>query len=389
MPKKVAIVHDELTRRGGAEILLEELLRIYPQADVYALYAGNVPKMTVDGRTYDITTSSLQKLPKFFRKHFSRMLLFLPQAAEQFDLSGYDLVISSASAFAKGIVTRSGVPHLCYCHTPTRYLWDASQSLLKQTRLARPFLRLLFHYLRMVDFAAAQRPDAYVTNSQYTREKIKTYYRQDSAVVYPAIDTTFFTPAFAKASSGRPRQFFLCVGRLSREKRFDHAIKVMEKLGIPLIIAGTGSDEARLKSLARKHTTFVGKVSQEDIRELYRSARALIQPGIEDFGMAAAEALSCGTPVIAYGKGGVQEIVTNGVHGILYQDQLPEMLAEALRQFIRIERAFFPGNLQKRAFLFSRESFQKGIREQVEHLLQVRNTTKYETLSSNRAYRIK
>lgn len=382
MPKKVAIVHDELTRRGGAELLLEELIRIYPQADIYALYAGNVPKMTVNDRTYDIKTSSLQKLPKFFRKHPSRMLPLLPQAAEQFDLSEYDLVLSSASGFAKGIVTRSGVPHLCYCHTPTRYLWDSSQSLLKQSRLSRPFLRLLFHYLRMVDFAAAQRPDAYITNSLYTQAKIKTYYRRESAVVYPAIDTNFFTPRLTSFARGKLPGFFLCVGRLSKEKRFDHAIQVTEKLGIPLIIAGTGSDEARLKSLARRHTTFVGNVSREDLRELYRSARALIQPGIEDFGMSAAEALACGTPVIAYGKGGVKEIVTNGVHGILYKDQLPEMLAEAIRQFIRIERAFYPGNLQKRALSFTREAFQAGIQEQVEHLLQVRNTTTYETLSS-------
>ena len=194
----------------------------------------------------------------------------------------------------------------------------------------------------MVDFAAAQRPDAYVTNSLYTQAKIKTYYRQDSAVVYPAIDTNFFTPRLTSFARGKLPGFFLCVGRLSKEKRFDHAIQVTEKLGIPLIIAGTGSDEARLKSLARRHTTFVGNVSREDLRELYRSARALIQPGIEDFGMSAAEALACGTPVIAYGKGGVKEIVTNGVHGILYKDQLPEMLAEAIRQFIRIERAFHP-----------------------------------------------
>ncbi len=387
MPEKVAIVHDELVRRGGAEMVLEELLRMYPQADVYALYAGNIPKMTIDGKTYAIKTSSLQKLPVFFRTHMSRMLPLLPQSAEQFDLSGYDLVISSASGFAKGIITRSSVPHLCYCHTPTRYLWDASQSVLRESGLAKPFLRLLFHYLRMVDFAAAQRPDAYVANSLYTKEKISLYYRRDAAVVYPAIDTNFFTPAFGSpsgsAAANRPRRYFLCVGRLTKEKRFDHAIQVMEKLGFPLIIAGSGSDEARLKSLARKNTTFVGRVSQEDLRELYRSARALIQPGVEDFGMSAAEALACGTPVIAFGKGGVREIVVNGVHGVLYKDQLPEMLAESLRQFLRIERAFFPGNLQKRALSFSREAFQNGIREQVEHLLQVRNTTKYETLSSS------
>ncbi|HLC49364.1 MAG TPA: glycosyltransferase [Candidatus Andersenbacteria bacterium] len=373
-PPKIAIVHDELIRRGGAEIVLEELLTMYPQADVYALYAGNVPKMTINGKTYDIKTSSIQKMPLWFRKHPGRLLPFLPQAAEQFDLSSYDLVISSSSGFAKGVVTRSGVPHLCYCHTPTRYLWDSYQAVLSNRHGKNILFRLLSHYLRMVDFTIAQRPDAYIANSEYTKSRITTYYRKDSVVVYPPIDTNFFLPGNAQ---NLKREYFLCVGRLTKEKRFDHAIHVAEKLGLHLKIVGVGSDEVRLKNIAGKYTEFLGKVSKEELRDLYRSARALIQPGIEDFGMAAVEALACGTPIIAYGKGGILEIVTNGVHGILYQDQLPETLAEAIRQFLRIERAFYPGNLQKRAMKFGRAAFQKGISEQVEHLFRLRNTSNY------------
>lgn len=371
---RVAIVHDELIRRGGAEIVLEELLRIYPQADVYALYAGNVPKMTIDGKTYDIKTSSLQKMPVWFRMHPGRLLPFLPQAAEQFDLSSYDLVISSASGFAKGIVTRSGVTHLCYCHTPTRYLWDGYQNVLKNRPGKNIIMRLLFHYLRIVDFTAAQRPDTYIANSKYTASRIKSYYRKDSSVVYPPIDTNFFVPG---KTIDIKKDFFLCVGRLTKEKRFDHAIQVAEKLGLKLKIVGIGSDQTRLKKLAGKHTEFLGQVSKEELRELYRGARALIQPGVEDFGMSAVEALACGTPIIALGKGGICEIVTNGVQGILYTDQLPETLAEAIRQFLRIERAFYPGNLQKRALHFSQDTFKKGITEQVEHLLKLRNTNTY------------
>lgn len=367
---KIAIVHDELVRRGGAEMVLEELLRIYPQADVYALYAGNIPKMTIDGKTYSIYTSSLQKMPLWFRRHPGRLLPFLPQAAEQFDLSKYDLVISSASGFAKGVITRSGVPHLCYCHTPTRYLWDTSHAVLRNRKRNSIILKLLFHYLRMVDFTASQRPDAYIANSRYTQSRIATYYKKDSTVVYPPIDTNFYTPG----NTVKSREYFLLVGRLTREKHFDHAIQVAEKLGVTLKIVGVGNDEKRLKKFAGKHTQFLGQVAREELRELYRSARALIQPGIEDFGMASVEALSCGTPVIAYGKGGIKEIVTNGVQGVLYQDQFPETLAEAIRQFLRIERAFYPGNLQKRALLFGREIFRKGVEEQVEHMLQVRNT---------------
>jgi glycosyltransferase involved in cell wall biosynthesis len=154
-------------------------------------------------------------------------------------------------------------------------------------------------------------------------------------------------------------------------------MQVVEKLGLQLKIVGVGNDEDRLKKLAGKHTEFLGQVSREQLRDLYRQARAFIQPGVEDFGMASVEALACGIPVIAYGKGGISEIVVNGVQGILYQDQLPETLAEAMRQFLRIERAFYPGNLQKRAMMFSREAFQTGISEQVEHILQVRNTNTY------------
>lgn len=368
---KVAIVHDELTRRGGAEMVLEELVRMYPQADVYALYAGNVPKMTIDEVPYNIHTSSLQKFPAFFRKHPGRLLPFLPQAAEQFDLSGYDLVISSVSGFAKGIVTRSGVPHLCYCHTPNRYLWDSSHAVLKNNKGTSLFLRMIFHYLRMVDFTFAQRPDAYIANSLYTKARIKTYYRKKSSVIYPPVDTHFFTPGHTHT----PKQdYFLVVGRLTREKRFDQAIEVAEKLGLNLKIAGVGSDEARLRKLAGKHTEFLGKVDRETLRELYRSARAFIQPGVEDFGIASVEALACGTPVIAFNKGGITEIVKSGVHGILYPDQLPEMLAEAIRQFLRIEMAFYSGNLQKRAMNFTTEAFRSAISREVEYLLQLRNT---------------
>lgn len=367
-PLKVAIVHDELVRRGGAELVLEELIRMYPNADIYSLYAGNIPKMTVDGRIYNIHTSSLQAWPIWFRQHPGRMLPFLPQAAEQFDLSEYDLVISSASGFAKGIITRSNVPHLCYCHTPTRYLWDASHAVARRTTFMQFILKFLIHYLRMMDFTFAQRPDAYIANSQYTKNKIATYYRKDSVVVYPPIDTTYFTPQTKK------RDYFLCVGRLTPEKKFDHAISVAEKLGLKLVIAGTGSDKKRLEKLAGKHTTFLGAISKEQLRDVYRGARALIQPGIEDFGMTAAEALACGTPVIAYGNGGVREIVKDGVHGVLYPEQLPETLAEALRTFIRREKTFDAGRLQHQAMQFSVDRFREGVAKQVEHLLQVGNT---------------
>lgn len=336
---KIALLHDELVRRGGAEVVFEELIEIFPQADVYALYAGT-PRMTINSREYRIKTSFLQRWPRWFRRHPSRLLPLLPQAAEQFDLSHYDIVLSSSSGFAKAIVTRSNIPHICYCHTPTRYLWDDTQAAIaRRPRGTRIIGRLLLHYLRLADFAAAQRVDHFIANSQYTAQRISSYYRRGSQVIYPPIDTRFYFP-----DAKQPRKYFLCVGRPSPSKYFDHAVAVCKKLHLPLVIVA-------------------GKSSPEELRQHYRSARALLQPGMEDFGMAAAEALACGTPVIAFGGGGVREIVQDGRHGILYPNQSPEGLAEGLRQFLLIEDKFRPEQLQQQVLRFSKERFAQEIRQ--------------------------
>lgn len=346
--RRIAIVHDELVRRGGAERVLEELLRMYPESDVWALYSSNDPRITVNGKTYPIHTSFLQKFPVWFRRHPSRLLPLLPQAAEQLDLSAYDLVISSSSAFAKGVVTRSTVPHVCYCHTPTRYLWEHQPKV-------HWVARTLLHYLRIADFASSQRPDVYIANSIYTQKRITTYYRRNSTVVYPPIHTEFFYPGKSK------RTHFLVVSRLSKSKYIDHAIAVCEKLHLPLVIIGTGRQSRRLSSLAGKYTTFLGSVSDYAVREYMRSARALLQPGVEDFGMATAQALSCGTPVVAYNRGGIREIAVHGHHGVLYQHQSQESLAEGIRRFLEWEDRFIPEHLQQQALKFTTRHFQEGI----------------------------
>ena len=363
---KIALIHDELTRRGGAEIVFEEMIRTWPQADVYALYAGR-PQAAIGDKTYKIETSFLQKFPLWFRRHPRRLLPLLPQAAEQFDFSGYDVVVSSASGLAKAIVTRAGVPHICYCHTPTRYLWDNSLEAIAQTpRGLRWLARLVIHYLRLIDYAAAQRVNIFLANSQYTQARIAKYYRRKSEVIYPPVDTAFFTPG----KRIELNDYFLCVGRLTRSKKFDQAIRVCEKLGLDLVVVGTGYDHKRLSKLAGQHTTLVGKVSQERLREYYRGARALIQPGVEDFGLASAEALACGTPVIAFGEGGVKEIIRDRSIGILYNDQSNEGVAEALRQFLESDRIFEQGKLQQTAWRFSltrwRDSIYKRVNNYVE-----------------------
>jgi glycosyltransferase involved in cell wall biosynthesis len=373
---RVALIHDELVRRGGAEIVFEELIRIFPQADVYALYAGT-PRITIDGQTYPIHTSFLQNFPLWWRRHPSRLLPFLAQAAEQFDFAAYDVVLSSASAFAKAIVTRSNVPHICYCHTPTRYVWDSTHEVLgRSTRLGRGMGRFILHYLRLVDYAAAQRVDRFIANSEYTRQRIATYYRQGSTVIYPPIDTIFFHPDL-RVKRGTSPTSFLIVGRLTPTKYFEQAINVSEKLHFPLRVVGVGSEYSRLKRLAGKHTTFLGKISREELRQEYRQARALLQPGVEDFGMAAAEALACGTPVIALGEGGAREIVQPYTNGLLYTEQRPEALAEAIRQFLAMEERVLPEQLQQAVLRFSRSIFEKAIRDQVASTLRHLSFARY------------
>jgi glycosyltransferase involved in cell wall biosynthesis len=364
---KIALVHDELTRRGGAEGVLEEMIRIFPQADIYALYTGH-PRITVDERKYDVRTSFLQKWPSWFRQHPRRLLPFLAQAAEQFDLSNYDVVISSASAFAKGIITRANVPHISYCHTPTRYLWDTTHEATRSVRRGmRPLAEILMHQLRLVDFAAAQRVDFFLANSDWTKQRIWQTYHRESERLYPPVDTIFFRPDLN--GTNRYNSFFMCVGRLTVSKKFDQAIEVCEKLGFGLVVVGKGEAEKRLRQVAGKHTRFVGNVSPEELRKLYRRARALIQPGEEDFGIAAVEAQACGCPVIAYGSGGARETVLDGSSGWFYNQQTPEALAEAVRLFIEHEREFTSEAMQRQALLFSKNNFKQGLLKVVEKAL--------------------
>lgn len=367
---RIAIIHDELTRRGGAEIVLEELIRVFPQADIYALYAG-YPFITIDGQRKPIHTSFLQSFPAWWRRHPSRLLALLAQAAEQFDFSQYDAVLSSSSGFAKAIITRVNVPHICYCHTPTRYLWDTTHEVLDQRNpLLRWPHRLILHYLRLVDFAAAQRADVFVANSTYTQARIQTYYRRSSEVIYPPIDTSFFTPSSApKSRQASWEHPFLLVGRVSPTKHFEQAIRACEKLEFPLLIVGQGQHSKRWRRLAGRYTRFAGRVSATELRQWYRKAVALLQPGVEDFGMSTAEALACGTPVIAYQRGGVREIVVHGRHGLLYTEAREESLAEAIRAFLSGDFDFAPELLQQRVLRFSTPRFRQAIYNKVTNVL--------------------
>lgn len=363
---RIAIIHDELVRRGGAERVLDELLRIFPQAHVYALYASNTPFIQVDGRTYPIRTTFLQSFPLWFRKHPKRLAPLLLHAAERIDLSDYDLVISSSSAFAKGVITRSHVPHISYCHTPTRYVWEREPKGIVES--------VAQHILKMTDYAAAQRPDMYIANSEYTQNRIQKYYRKGSTVVYPPVAADFFTPN----PNIKKGAYFLCVGRLTPAKYFEHAIHVCEKLRLPLRIVGSGLHRKKLEKIAGPYTTFFGKLSQKELRMQYQGARALLQPGVEDFGIASVEALACGTPVIAAGKGGVTEIISSQKYGVLYREPVQELLADAIRRFIDVEHSYTPAALQAHALRFSSSRFRTQLLHAIEQA-----TAKRQTIGKN------
>ena len=369
--RRIAVVHDEFTRRGGAEIVVEELIRLVPQASIFALYAGK-PLISVDGNTKTISCSFLQRLPVWFRKHPSRLLPLLPQAVEQFDLADFDLVISSASGLCKGVITRVDVPHLCYCHAPTRYLWDSTHEALNRAWPGTRWLaRLAFHYLRIVDFAAAQRVDCFLANSKYTQQRIATYYGRQSEVVYPPVDTAFFTPSTEenKYQLKRNDRYFLCVGRLNASKHFDQVVRVMGKLDYPLVVVGRGPERHKWRQMAGNNTIFVSQIDRISLRKYYRQARALVQPGVEDFGMATAECLACGTPVIALNKGGAAEIVKHGETGILYDDQSEEGLAEAVRQFNQREKGYSRERLQQSVLNFSRRHWQAKLLNKIRTMI--------------------
>lgn len=340
---KIALVHDELIRRGGAEVVFEEMTKIFPSADIYALYTGR-PILEFEKQKRKIHTSFLQKLPKWFRRHPSRMLPLLPLAAEKFDFSKYDVVLSSASGFAKAIITRANVPHICYCHTPTRYLWEP-----RKARFAHHVASPLLHYLRMMDYVAAQRVDVWLANSKYTQRRIRKYYGRESTVIYPPIQTDFFVP------SPGPRRYFLVVGRRSPTKRFEQAVFVCKKLSLPLKIVGEAGD---------------GHVSDKELRASLRQARAVLTPGVEDFGMVAAEALACGTPVIAQNAGGVREIVSRET-GVLYSGDTAEALAEGIRQFLARESSFEAFVLQQSATKFSTAIFREQLLKTVAETFRV------------------
>ncbi len=352
---KIALVHDYLVQDGGAEKVLDVLQEIWPEAPTYTLFFDPKKLPTFSGR--DIRTSFLQKMPLALKK-YQWYITLMPTATEHYDLSEYDVVVSSTSAFAKGIITRPGAIHICYCHTPTRYLWSDTHSYVEELRVPRFIKSMLppvLSRLRAWDQQAADRVDQFVANSQTVRERIKKYYRHDAHVIFPPVDTHRFH------ISPRPKTYFLTGGRLVAYKRFDLVIDACNKTGIPLKIFGSGPVQDDLRRQAKSNVEFLGKVSGDVLHDLYAEALAFIHPQEEDFGITPVESMAAGRPVIAYRKGGAGETVVEGLSGEFIETQTWEELADHLIRFD--DTRYDPKTIKAHAEKFSRERFKKEMEE--------------------------
>ena len=326
---RVAIVHDWLVNYGGAELFVEYLLKIYPEAEIFTL-VYNKKKMGEHFKNCTIHTSFVQKIP-FSSKIYTKLLSLMPAAFESFDFTGYDLVISSSSCCAKGVITPPMVPHVAFIHSPMRYAWDLFFDYRKRSgRLTRFFMNRQIPALRLWDYVSSQRVDTLIANSKFISRRIKKFWNRDAKVIYLPVDTSRFHP-----SDTHREDFYVAFSRLVPYKRIDLAVSACKKLGKKLVVIGGGSEMENLKKLAGKdkNITFLGRAPDDVLENHLQRCRALLFCAEEDFGFVPLEAQACGTPVIAFGKGGALETVVDGKTGLFFEKQETDSLADAILKF--------------------------------------------------------
>jgi glycosyltransferase involved in cell wall biosynthesis len=351
---KVALVHDWLTGQRGGEKVLEALAEIFPDAPIYTLFHIPGSQAAAIERKV-IRTSFLQGFP-FLKKHYRWYLPLFPVAAELFDLRDFDLVVSSSHCVAKGVITRPDAVHVSYIHTPVRYAWGQYHDYFgpdKVPVLARPVVPLLVQFLRLWDESSASRVDRYVANSANVALRVRKYYRREAEVIHPPVDTDFYKPSPKPAGGDE----FLVVSALVPYKRIDIAVAACNRSGRKLLVVGDGPEYKALKKMAGPTVRFAGPLGAEDLLRVYRESRAFLLPGEEDFGIAALEAQACGTPVLAYGRGGALETVVPGRTGLFFHDQTAAGLAAALDKFDRF--VCNKAAARSHALRFSRQAFKK------------------------------
>ncbi|MFW0837843.1 MAG: glycosyltransferase [Candidatus Komeilibacteria bacterium] len=352
---KVALAHDHLFQLGGAERVVAEFHRLFPDAPLYTL----VYSLLDDNwfANMDIRTSILQRIPGA-KNHLKYFLSLMPIVWEQFDFSDYDIVLSSTSALAKGLITPPHALHISYCHTPTRYLWSDAHSYveeLNQPRLIKKILPLILHRLRMWDLFAAQRVDRFIANSDFVARRIRKYYNRPAQVIYPPVPTEQYriSPTIG--------DYYIIISRLRPYKKVDLAIRAFNELGLPLLVIGDGEESARLRQLAKSNIRFLGAISEADKIKYLQKAIAFIHPQVEDFGIAAVEAMAAGRPVIAFAGGGALETVVEGVSGTFFQEQSWECLTHKILQFD--SRDYDPQLIRASALKYSPERFRQEIND--------------------------
>lgn len=374
---KIALVHELLTMKGGAETVLRVLADMYPDAPIYTLLYDE-KKLGDWFPKHRVRTSSVQRRAfhpwlqavsyklqaRLFNHHL--YLRRFPRAVEAWDFSEFDLVISTSSAFAHGIITNGAPKHLSYIHAPARYLWDRTHDVQSQAGkglfgwMKRAYLSRTFHKLREWDSEAAQRADVLLAASKSVQRRIELYWRRESEVLYPPIDDVWFN----EAASCKPQAgTYLIVSSLVPYKRIDIAIDACNRLNLPLTIAGTGPAYASLKRMAGPTITFAGYVPRDELRGLYQSHRAVIFPGDEDFGLVPLEAMACGTPVVAYRAGGALETIVENETGIFFDQPTAESLCDTLKRMDAM--TFDPDACRKQAGKFSRAKFAEGMERAV------------------------
>jgi glycosyltransferase involved in cell wall biosynthesis len=367
---RVAIVHDWLTGMRGGEKVLALLCRLMPDADLFTLV--HVPgACTNEIEARPVRTSWLNDLPGVGR-YYRRLLPAMPPAVERMDVSAYDLVISSSHCVAKGVGgRRPGQVHVCYCYTPMRYAWHAAAAYRRRPGPASVALTALGPFLRAWDRRSARRVDLFIAISQCVARRIHEAYGRPSVMLYPPADVRFFTPGNV------PREeFFLIVSALAPYKRVDLAVEAFNRLRVPLKVIGHGPELRRLRRSAGANVEFLGRLSDEAVRDHYRRCRAVVFPQLEDFGLVPLEAMACGAPVIAYGAGGALETVLDAGDepverptGLLFRPQTPEALARAVLEFDEHVDRFDPADLRRWAKEFAPEKFLDGFRRIVGGLL--------------------
>ena len=360
---KIAIVHDFLTKIGGAEKVLLSLHKIFPNAPTFTLlYDESGTKGLF--RDCQIKESSLGKYPAFMKKKTKNFLPFYAKAIEEFDFSEYDIVISSSNSFAHGVITGPKTFHLSYCHSPMRYAWDYTNEYLKENKIGYGlkgiFVRRTLHKLRIWDKVASYRVDGWIANSSNVQKRIKKYYNTDSTVIYPPvpIEEIEFTENI-------PDDYYLIVSRIEPYKKIDLVIKAFNESSKPLVIIGTGSQTEALKKIAKENIEFLGWQSDRSVHEYMRNAKALIFPGEEDAGMTPVESMAAGRPVIAYKKGGVIESITENETGLFFEEATPQSLTDCIIKFEQNILKFSPKKCRQNAEKFSEEIFIKKILDEV------------------------